>query len=67
MIREALTDDQFHTLVEEQVQRAPQKPSIPPRANFLYSLEVRRLSESQSKAKAMVTEMLLMLNPSEKP
>ena len=61
-----ITTGQFEALVESAVNKAPSEPPVSPRADFLYSPEVKKLVETQRTARAKLNEMILMLSPAKR-
>lgn len=61
---DSITTAQFQALVDEHTDReSPSEPPISPRVDFMYSSEMKKLSESQRRARALVHEMMCMLMP----
>jgi hypothetical protein len=61
-----ITTGQFHALVDAETSKPISEPPVSPRADFLYSPEVKKLVETQRTARAKLNEMILMLHPAKR-
>lgn len=57
-----ITTGQFHALVEVETSKVSSEPPPSPRADFLESVEVKKLVETQRTARAKLNEMIMMLS-----